>query len=116
MQHDKGKKKTTRHLGLSDPSVQRQIEADFERVTKAIKEKMDLVKMFEDLIEKRITAGYCPGCEHFENCTPIRIQHRYDDDFCWLDGDKRDELKAIFSKGISVVEDVAPATETFSGN
>jgi len=112
----KSNKKTTGKKGLADPAIQAQIEADFAKVTQSIKEKMELVKRFEDLLAMKITAGYCPGCKEFRDCTAMMHGQRFLKWACNLDYTERDALVDRFAKGLSVVEDLKPAPAIFSGN
>ena len=109
-------KKTTGRQGLADPAIQLQIEADFAKVQASIKEKMDRVKMFEDLISKKVTVGYCPGCEHFNDCPCMRHGQRFDKLFCILSHREAQALFSTFAKGLSIVEAVTPEASNFSIN
>lgn len=99
---------------LNDPAVRDQIETDFASAEAAIKAKMELANQFEDLVNKSITAHFCPGCEHFQGCIVMKRLHRFDRVFC-----RHPEREAIidsFARGLAIEQAVEPTPETFSGN
>ncbi|HEV9037583.1 MAG TPA: hypothetical protein VGQ51_13205 [Puia sp.] len=119
----KSNKKITGVKAITDPAAQRKIEADYERARLKIEAQMNHLKRFEELVSMKITAEHCPGCKAFLSCPNMRHGQRFNKNWCYPNGitnlkdiDHGEKLFAQFAKGLTLVEDLKPAAETFSGN
>ena len=116
----KGNKQIAGVQAICNSAAQTKIEDDYEKARLKIEAQMDHIKRFEDLVSMKITAEYCPGCKKFLNCYNMRLLQKFSKRGCYPSGDPfsgfGEKLFATFAKGITLVEDLKPVTETFSGN
>ena len=117
----KSNKKPAGVKSFCDPSAQQKIEQDFEKAQQKIKAQIDNIKRFEELVSMKITVEHCPGCRKFLDCSCMRYLQMFNKRLCYPDpkdpfSNFGKKIFAAFAKGITMVEDLKPNDETFSGN